>query len=82
MDTQQLLNYVNEIEDIVDMFSSIKPVQSWFVDKKNLYITLQEELYLYEKENLYKKFSELTGSTNQEYFKIDESDETTFVIRL
>ena len=80
--TQELLNYVSEIEDIVELFSSVKPVESWIVDKKILYITFQEELYLYEKEILYKHLVNLTGNNNQEFFVIDESDEKTFLIRL
>jgi hypothetical protein len=47
-----------------------------------LYITFQEELYLYEKEILYKHLVNLTGNNNQEFFVIDESDEKTFLIRL
>lgn len=80
--TQELLNYVSDIEDIVELFSLVKPVESWIVDKKILYITFQEELYLYEKEILYKHLVDLTGNNNQEFFVIDESDEKTFLIRL
>ena len=80
--TQELLNYVSDIEDIVELFSLIKPVESWIVDKKILYITFQEELYLYEKEILHKHLVDLTGNNNQEFFVIDESDEKTFLIRL
>lgn len=80
--TQELLNYVSDIEDIVELFSLVKPVESWIVDKKILYITFQEELYLYEKEILYMHLVNLTGNNNQEFFVIDESDEKTVLIRL
>ena len=81
-ETQQLLNYVSNIEDIVDMFASVKPVEFWLVDKKILYITLEEELYLYEKQILVNKFAELTGTSNNDFFETDTNDLRTFLIKL
>lgn len=80
---KNILNFVSDIEDIVTLFSSVKPVECFFVDKKTLYITLEEELYLYERKILNDKFISLIGSSDEvEFFTNDPNDFKSFLIKL
>jgi len=75
---------MTKAQEIINVIQSIKPIEHWHIDKKDLIITFEEELYLYEIEKLNHYLLENFGNITQEnlFVPMMDSEYRKVILRL